>query len=136
VAAFVRVVEEGSAVTLIPVAQAHELHTADILAEVKAQLWGHWHPILLGNFVFVPKLLLSLCVVHTAHWPHARWTSHWINRIRRWKAQLSELWHCPDKACLKSNTLHSQILSAEAICDRIRRTLRQDHLMGVLMNGT
>jgi hypothetical protein len=76
---FISVMVERRAVTLVAISQSHKLDSTDIFAEMKTQLGRHWHPILLGDFIFVPDLGICLCVEHATNLPHSSGAPHRIN---------------------------------------------------------
>jgi hypothetical protein len=72
ISTLVGIVEEGCTIALLTTLQTKVLHARNILAEAKADIRRHLHPVLLRDVVMVPNLLIILCVEDATDMPFAR----------------------------------------------------------------
>jgi hypothetical protein len=89
--AFICVVEERCAIAFVAVAKAEELRTTDILAEVHANLWSHWHTILFHCRILVPTLMSGLGIEDATDPPMTCGASLWVNVVNALKRELLEV---------------------------------------------
>jgi len=120
VTALVSVMVEWCAIALITVPDSHKLDSADIFAKLETKLWCHGHTIFFWNLIFVPKLLLRLCVKNTTNMPHSCRATHWVNRVWAGEPHLPKLRHSTDEAWLETHAFHSQTFTPEAATSSFR----------------